>query len=365
MKILHLSSELSWRGGEQQIAYLIEELQKQGIQNFVACRQNSAFESHCRKVNIPHLSFSFRGSTDLATAWGIRKLCREKKMKLVHIHSAKSHSLAVLSHLAGNPAPLILSRRVDFPIRANVLTQWKYNHPSIQKIICVSQAIERIVRGSVHHPDRCTTVHSGIDANRFIPPAGILRSKYSLAEDTLLIGNTSALAGHKDYFTFIRTAEIFRSFGISARFFMIGDGPEREKLARHIRGKGLQDYVIMTGFLQNIDEVLPELDIFLMTSEMEGLGTSVLDAFAARVPVVATRAGGIPEMVIHQKTGLLAEVRAVEQLAAHLKLLSKDQALRTSLVEGAYHHLLSNFTKEKMAERTLEVYREVLSGRDA
>lgn len=365
MKILHLSSEASWRGGEQQIAYLMEELQQRGIQNFIACRRGSAFEKYCRENQISHQSFAFRGSTDLATAWGIRNICKKKKIDLLHIHSAKSHSLAVLSHLAGNPAPLILSRRVDFPIRSNFLTRWKYNHPAIQKIICVSEAIEGIVRSSVSHPERCTTVHSGIDVHRFKAAAGILRNRYRLDKDTLLIGNTSALAGHKDYFTFIRVAEIFRAFSIPARFFMIGDGPEKEKLAAFIREKGLEDYVLMTGFLQNIAEVLPELDIFLMTSEMEGLGTSVLDAFATRVPVAATRAGGIPEMVIHQKTGLLAEVRDAERLAAHLKALAEAPALRHSLAEAAYQHLQSNFTKEKMAERTLSIYQEVLEGRSS
>lgn len=363
MKILHLSSEATWRGGEQQIAYLIKELQQQGVDNFVACRHDSAFEKYCCEEDIPYRSFTFNGSTDLATALGIRNICREKKIDLAHIHSAKSHGLAVLSHLAGNTTPLILSRRVDFPIRSNVLTRWKYNHPSVKKIICVSEAIEKIVRRNISRPELCTTIHSGVDTNRFKDSAGLLRTRYQIPESTLLIGNTSALADHKDYFTFIRTAEIFRKHEIPARFFMIGDGPERKKLEDDIQEKDLRNYVIMTGFLPNIDKILPELDIFLMTSEMEGLGTSVLDAFAAKVPVIATHAGGIPEMVIHQKTGLLTEIRDAEQLAAYLKLLVENQAQRSFLVGNAYRHLLTNFTKEKMAERTLNIYQEVLSDR--
>ena len=141
---------------------------------------------------------------------------------------------------------------------------------------------------------------------------------------------------------------------------MIGDGPEKEKLQAYIQDEGLTDYVIMTGFLNNIHEVLPELDIFLMTSQTEGLGTSVLDAFAARVPVVATRAGGIPEMVIHEQTGLLAEIKNAQQLATHLKRLVEQPKFREALTNHAYQHLTTSFTKEKMAESTLRIYREVL-----
>jgi len=362
MKILHLSSESSWRGGEQQIAYLISELQQKNIDNLVACRAGSAFEKHCQHNNIPHFSLPFQGSFDLSTAWTIRTLCKQKSIDLVHIHSAKSHSLAVLSHVMGSRTPLILSRRVDFPIRSNFLTQWKYNHPAVRRIVCVSEAIEQIVRKNVRRPERCATVHSGIDTNRIGRAAGFLKAQYQLPKGVLLIGNTSALAGHKDYYTFIRTAAVFRKYKIPARFFIIGDGPEREALQAYIQEKSLTDYIFMTGFLSNIGEVLPELDIFLMTSEMEGLGTSVLDAFAASVPVVATRAGGIPEMVIHQETGMLAEVKDPQTLARHLKTLSENPPLAQKLAENATLLLHQHFTKEKMAAGTLDIYQEIMAG---
>lgn len=361
MKILHLSSEKSWRGGEQQIAYLIKELNGQGIENIVACRNGSAFEVYCRQHNWNFFSLSFQGSLDISTIWSIKRICQEEKVDLVHAHSAKSHSLAVMSCVLGNTTPLIVSRRVDFPVRKNWMTQWKYNHPAIRKIICVSEAIEQIVRSSVHQPEKCVTVYSGIDISRFKNSTGYLRRTYQIPDDIILIGNTSALATHKDYFTFIDTANIFCQYNISARFLIIGDGPDKESIQSYIIERDLQENVIMTGFLNNIPEILPELDIFLMTSETEGLGTSVLDAFACKVPVIATRAGGIPEMVIHEKTGLLAEVKDARRMAAHLKRLIDAPDLKKSLVEKAYQHLLAHFTKEKMASRTLEIYREVLN----
>ena len=360
MKILHLSSEQTWRGGEQQIAYLIDELNLRGIQNVVACRKNSAFAHVCHEKAWPYCELSFKNSFDLSTAWFIKKLCRKESIDLMHIHSAKSHGIAVLSAMLGNPTPLVLSRRVDFPIRSNRMTQWKYNHPAVVKIIAVSRAIEAIVRSSVRQPERCTTVYSGIDTSRFDRATGYLRERYQLAPDTLLIANTSALADHKDYVTFVDTAREFKKFDIPAKFFIIGSGPLHETIHQYITRHQLQDDVLMTGFLTNLSEVLPELDLFLITSKTEGLGTSVLDAFACRIPVVATRAGGIPEMVIHEQTGLLADIGDAAALASHLHTLVSQPALRRKLAEAAYQHLLKNFTKEKMASETLQVYRSVL-----
>ncbi len=361
MRILHLSSESSWRGGEQQIAYLIDGLNKRNISNYIACRSNSAFAQYCRTEGWHHLTLPFKNAFDIGTAWAIRRFCQQEQIDLIHIHSAKSQGIAILSATLGTPTPLILSRRVDFPIRQNRLTQWKYNHPQLIKIICISHTIEDIVRPAIRRPERCVTVYSGIDPSRFLSSTSYLRNRFNIPTNTLLIGNTSALADHKDYFTFIDTAREFKQSGMDAKFIIIGDGPQRDTIKAYVERHQLSDYVLMTGFVSNINEVLPELDIFLMTSKTEGLGTSVLDAFACRVPVVATRAGGIPEMVIHEKTGLLADVGDAHKLAAQLTKLVSDVSLTDELTEAAYQHMLTHFTKEKMAEGTRQVYRSVLN----
>ncbi len=297
----------------------------------------------------------------MATAWAVKKICQQERVDLIHIHSGKSHSIAVLSAALGNPTPLVLSRRVDFPIRENRLTRWKYNHPKVVKIISISQAIDRMVRTSVRRPERCVTVFSGIDTHRFRSASGYLRTTFKIPATTLLIGNTSALADHKDYFTFVDTAREFQQFGIAAKFMIIGDGPLHDGISQYIQEQHLQNEVLMTGFLTNLEEVMPELDLFLITLKTEGLGTSVLDAFACRVPVVATRAGGIPEMVIDQKTGRLAEVGDATALAQHLKNLVDAPALRKAYTEAAHQRLVDRFTKEKMVRGTLAVYTSVLN----
>ncbi|MGB3617001.1 MAG: glycosyltransferase family 4 protein [Catalinimonas sp.] len=364
MRVLHLSSERSWRGGEQQMSYLIAESRRRGMRTWVACRAGSRFAEHCRREGVPHVELPFRHAFDLRTALGIKGMCAAHGIELVHVHSGKSHGIAVLAAELGNAPPIILSRRVDFPVRRNRLTRWKWNHRRVEKIICVSAAIERIVRAGVRRPERCVTVHSGVNPARCRPPVGYLRKRFDLAPDVPLVGNTSALAEHKDYPTFVETAARVLRERPDVRFCIVGEGAERAAIETRVREQGLADRVLLTGFLDNVPEVLPELDVFLITSRTEGLGTSVLDAFACRVPVVATAAGGIPEMVTHERTGLLAPVGNADALSDAVLRLLDDVDLRTDLVERAERRLRASFTHEATARRTLDVYREVL-GHDA
>jgi len=361
MKVLHLSSERTWRGGEQQIAYLIEELEKYGVENYVACRKNSAFEAYCQDKGIPYFSFSFHFQYDLLAGIEIKKICKEFGINIVHLHSSFSHGIGYVSALTGNKTPMILSRRVDFPVKKNLITQLKYNHNSIKKILCVSKSIENMVRPAIKNPERCQTIYSGIDLSRFenIQSTGFLRNTYSLAKDTLLVGNISAIAPHKDYFTFVDTAEILINNNPTIYFFIIGDGPSKQDIIKYILKKGLEKKIFLTGFRKDAPELLAELDIFLITSATEGLGTTILDAFATGTPVVATRGGGITETVLHEQTGLLAEVGDSRELAANINRLIQDNTLQLSLISNARQKVL-DFSKEKTAQKTLEAYNTVI-----
>jgi L-malate glycosyltransferase len=362
LKVLHLSSEKTWRGGEQQIAYLIEELTKQGVNNFVAVKRSSEFETYCRTRGIKHISLSFANSFDIFSAWSIKRFCKEENINIVHMHSAKSHAIGVLSAVLGNTTPLILSRRVDFVPSSSWLTRWKYNHASIRKIIGVSDKITEIMKGYVKNPSICVTAHSGVDLKKFpsYQAENILRTEFSIADHVFIIGNTSALEAHKDYETFINAVEILVKEKLPIMAFIIGEGSLKGRLTEIVQEKELQNVVIFTGFRKDIVKILPCLDFFLMTSNEEGLGTSILDAFLAGVPVVATKAGGIPEMVDDGRTGLLADIGDAKSLASCIKALMLDKDLKYFLINNAKLRV-AEFSKTLTAEKTLQIYKEVLS----
>lgn len=362
MKVLHLSSEYTWRGGEQQIAYLIDELNKLEVENYVACRKGSVFEKHCKENFIEHISLPFKNSYELASAIEIRNFCKYMEIDILHMHSSRGHTIGVMSSLLGNKSKLVLSRRVDFPVKDNLLSKWKYNYAKIRKIICVSEKIKEVMSPFIKNKKRLVVAHSGIDINRFKgnQNTGILHREYELASDVKIVANISALADHKDYPTFINAVEQFKKISKEkVKFFIVGEGSLRGEIESLINQKGLKNDIILTGFRKDIADIFPEIDVFLITSKEEGLGTTVLDAFANKIPVVATAGGGIPEMVKNEKTGLLYPIGDAKNLAKGVQKILKDQELASNLTSGAYHLLESNFTKDQTAKKTLLEYKKI------
>ena len=363
MNILHLSTAKSWRGGEQQIAYLVKELQAfEGVNQWVFCAKGSSMEKHCREKKLSHFALSKISPFNPWLAYRLRSICKKNSIDLVHLHDPHAHNIAILSaDFFRNKTPFVLSRRVDFPIRKNWFSRYKYNHPQVKRILCVSDTIRQIMAEYVKDQNKLHTVYSGIDTKRFekATNSGKLRKQYQIPNETALIGNVAALAPHKDYLTFVDTAQLLLQKGVKAAFFIIGEGAERMKIETHIAQLQLQKHFILTGFRNDIPDILPELDLFLMTSETEGLGTSVLDAFACKVPVVATVAGGIPELVKDGETGLLAEVKNAKQLAEKVALMINKQHLRQKLVMNAFE-FVQKFTTRQTANLTLGIYIKLL-----
>jgi len=362
LRVLHFSSAHSWRGGEQQIAYLVENLYAQKIWQLVFCVHNGALHRYCLKNNWRCVTYTKIFSFNVAVAYRLKQLCVHYQINIIHLHDPHAHNFAVLAaDIFANACPLILSRRVDFPIRQNWYSQYKYHHAHIRYILCVSKGIQHIVARSLnasHIP--ITTVYSGIKLSRFTPitPKFLLRKNYHININKLLIGNVAALAPHKDYYTFVDTAKILIDRGLQAHFFIIGEGNEAAAIQRYIHSKQLDAHITLTGFRNDIPEVLPQLDIFLVTSETEGLGTSIIDACACKVPVVATNTGGIPEIIVHEKTGLLAPPKNALALSNAVWRLQKNQSLRTTLANAAYQHI-QQFSVANMAKNTLYYYRKV------
>ncbi len=360
MKILHLSSEKSWRGGEQQMAYLIEELNLLGVESHVAARKDSEFEKWCINHKIPLLSIPFKNDFDVSSALKVKEYCKKNRFDIIHMHSSRSHSIAVLANTLGNSTPLILARRVDFPLKKNFFSKKKYNHSAIKRIICVSNKIKEIVIKSIEQAERCTTVYDGVDLHRFdgIGLRGKIRKELGIADEYKLIGNIAAIAPHKDYFTFLDTVKIL-SKKIKAKYLIAGEGPLREQIEKRIEELNLQKDVYVLGFRSDVENVFADLDVLLYTSKEEGLGSTLLDAMAYGLPIVATEGGGIPEIVKNEFNGLTTKVQDSEKLAEQVMRMLNNTTLREKLIANAKEYV-KGFSKQEMAKKTLEVYKACL-----
>ncbi len=357
MRVLHLSSERTWRGGEQQIAYLMGVLQSHGVHNVLAARAGSEMARRHPEASL----LAFRGEWDLATAWRLRQLVRQERIDLIHAHSGHGHTLAVLAATLGAGVPIVVSKRTDYPMKKSSFSRWKFNHPAIAHFLCVSDKIRQILSQDLQIPAKALTVYSGIDVSRFpAKPLKDIRTLFNLPTEARVVISTAAISPQKDYATFLRVAAQTRLHHPELHYVVCGEGPSEAEIKTMAQDMGLQQTVHFVGFRKDLSEFLGSADAFLITSREEGLGTSILDAFAVSLPVIATAAGGIPEIVRHGETGLLAPVADHLMLATHVEnTVYLAGTLREKLIAQA-KKLAAEFSYQRTGEKTLAIYRHIL-----
>lgn len=361
MNILHISSATSWRGGEQQITYLIEELSKLGHNNYLMHPNDAPISKHKSIIeNCKLLPYSKRFSLNPIVAKSIKKNASQNNIDIIHAHDSHAHTFLYMSYRIFRLKHLsVVSRRVDFPISSSSFK--KYTHPKIKKIICVSDKINEIISSSINTSKTVATVHSGVDLEKFKENSSInLRQHYEIPSTHKLIANVSAIADHKDYETFVLTAQKLLKSRSDLSFLIIGgDGGEKDKIEKLITSQNLEKNIILTGYIEDAYKLIKQLDVFFFPSKMEGLGTSILDAQASNIPVVSTIAGGIPELIQHDHSGLLSPVGDINDLAKNISNLLDNETLQNRLKENARVNVIQ-FSKKHTAQKTLDVYNSVI-----
>lgn len=356
--MLHVDSERPWRGGEQQVLLLMRRQRAAGDEPHLAAPADSAIHARARAEGFPVHSVPMRGTWDLASAFALAGLHRALRPHVVHWHAARAHALgAVAARIAPGPVRA-LSRRVDFPVRGSVGSRLLYADPA-DVILAISGGVrDALVRSGVS-PDRIRLVPSGIDLGAFMVPydRAALRASLGVAPNVVLVLQVAALAPHKSQTDLLKAAALLRGRAPSIRIWIAGEGLLRDSLEREHGSLVLGDFVRFLGFRSDVPDLLRAADLFCLSSHLEGMGTSILDAMAAGLPVVATRVGGIPEVVADGETGLLVPAREPGALAEALAALAGDPARRDAMGKQARQRV-REFTADRTAERTRAVYLE-------
>jgi glycosyltransferase involved in cell wall biosynthesis len=300
---------------------------------------------------------------DLAAAWKLARVLKPLQPDVVHAHDPHAVAMAALALSMSPPASkpsLVASRRVDFHLKGNALSRWKYRQ--VDCFICASDAIRRMLASDGVPAGRAVTVHEGIDLEHVAAaPAADLHGELWLPHHAPIVGNVAALVPHKGQRHLVEAAALVVQTVPDARFVIAGDGDLRDSLERQIRDRRLEKHVFLTGFRPDVLSLLKAFDVFVMSSVTEGLGTSLLDAMACGKPIVATRAGGMPEAVADGETGLLVPPRDPAALAAAIVRLLTEAPARAAMCAAALARVRAHFTAERMVDATLAVYRS-LSG---
>jgi L-malate glycosyltransferase len=358
MNVLHIDEQRGWRGGEQQASWLISGLAARGHVSILAGRPGAPFlTSFHGAAGLPHVAAPFHGEWDLWTAYRLARAVKRYDVDILHAHTSHAHAVACLARALAGRGKVVVTRRVSFPIRPRRLNRWKYALPD--RIVAVSGRVAQVLVEAGLDPARIATVHSAVDPQR-LDVSPLPRSDLSLGENAPVLLNAGALVGHKDHHTLLAAMALIIERAPEARLVIAGEGPLRPMLEARIRELGLDHAVYLLGHRTDVPRLTRMADVYVSSSNSEGLGTSVLEALVCGTPVAATAAGGVPEMVVDGETGLLAAIADPASLAEAVLRLLDDPIQAKEMARRGRKRALELFSVEQMVEGNLAVYRQLL-----
>lgn len=362
LKLVHVEAGRHLYGGAQQVLYLLERLQAMGHHNTLVCPPGAAIADAVTDLGIPVWAIGPSGDLDLGFSRRLATRLSDHGADLLHLHSRRGADVwgARAGKRAGVPA--VISRRVDNP-EPRWLSRWRYRHAD--RVVTISDGIRAVLTAGGVDPARLRVVRSAVDPAPFRQPAPVadFRQRFSLDPGGPVAGVIAQLIPRKGHRVLIEALVRLGERAANLQVLCLGRGPELAGLERAAADAGLGDRVQFPGFVDDLPAWLAHFDFIVHPALMEGLGVSLLQASAAGVPVIATRAGGMPEAVRDGVNGRLVAPGDADELASAIDSMLGDENLRERLGRAGSQLIDAEFSTEAMARGNLAVYRELLAAR--
>lgn len=352
MRLLIINTEKSWRGGERQTLYAALGFMQQGTQVALLARTGSPLSLKAQAAGIA--VFEVRGMLQ-TSLW---LLANAASYDLIHVQTAKAQTPAVIT-LPLHRVPVVYTRRVNFRPKG-WLTKIKYRYTS--RVVAISTSVKTVleqfgVPGVTVIPD--VVVPRKLDrdyAYSLLTGHGISEADH---RGKKIIATIAAVDNDKDPFTMLEAVRELAAGRSDFIFLHFGDGPLMAAMQQKIAGYNLKNVYFMMGFVSDVEDMFSLMDIFCMSSRDEGLCSSVLDAFVYKVPVVATSAGGLTELVSGR--GLLCAIQDSTCLAARLADLLQAPEIVTDMVNSAYEYVMLKHSLKQTTDQYLELFKPLLN----
>jgi len=306
MRILHTEWSDGLGGQEKRVLAELVGLAGRGHDLFLVCRAGARIRAEAEIQGIRVFPLSLKKPFDVSSILRLRTVLKEQGIEIINTHSGVDSWIGALAAKLAHVPLLVRTRHLNIPLRRSILNFVHYL-PDLY-ITCGENMRNTLVEQCGFPGNRVVSIPTGVPGEFFdVARDRGAKKEVGLDPSALVITNVGILRRVKGHETTFRAVpDVVREFP-HARFLIVGDGPRRAELERMANELGIQEYVRFTGFIEDIGRVYACTDVAVLSSWSEGLPQSVLQALACSVPVVATRVGGVPEVVQHEKTGFLIE----------------------------------------------------------
>jgi len=333
-------------------------------------RKKEIGESGIRHIFIPELVRNISFINDFIAFLKIYRVLKKEKFDFVHTHTSKAGFLGRLAAKLARTSIIIHTPHGhvffgyfgSFKTKIFILLE-KLASCLTDKIVALTNGEkEDYIAHKVARKEKLAVISSGVDLNRFKEPSSEekknLKKELGIPENSLVVGTVGRLVLVKGPEFLIEASKIIVSKYPDTYFLFAGDGPLRQSLEKKACRMGVKKNIIFLGWRDDVSKIISIFDIFVLPSLNEGMGRVLIEAMALRKPVVASRVGGIPDLVSHGKNGFLVQPKNPMELAKYIQHLLEDRGKREKM-GSAGQETIFNFSKERMIEDTEKLYEEL------
>jgi glycosyltransferase involved in cell wall biosynthesis len=357
LNILHIDPEKNWGGGEAQVSGLLQHLAQWGHRNDLATPADGELFRQPLDSSVRKIPLRVRNDLDLRGIPALRRLIRQQRYDIVHLHTKRAHALSLWLPRGSRTPKYIVTRRMDYPEARNCYTKYLYNR-RVDGVIAISQSIvDRLSEAGVNR-DSIRLIPSGIDPE----PFRLATSHERRPNIPTTVGVVAVLEERKGHRFLLDAARVLKDRGRTIKYLLAGDGSHKAHLQQRVQKLGLQKEVSFLGFVKDVPNFLSSIDVLVLPSLYEGLGVAALEAMAAAKPVVGTRVGGLAESIVDGETGFLVPPRDDRALAEAIEKLIDDPLMAHAMGQKAAERVLKNFTIEQTVRQNEQYYYALLEG---
>jgi glycosyltransferase involved in cell wall biosynthesis len=353
--------ERVWRGGQEQAFLLMKGLKRRGHCAELLTVKHSAIESRAKAAGIRAHIIPDAGRR-ITAAWWLRGLLREKRFDIVYANEAHALTAAWLAR-SHRRASLVAARRVVFPLSRGAFALARYR--AAARILAISHAVRNELEAVRLDVNRVEIVPDGVEIPAAITPEARenARKQWSFRPDEIVVECVGALTPEKGHALLIEAFAKLSGEVPNCRLLLAGEGRLRAQLERQVQEAGLASAVVFAGFVANVESVYAAGDLFVFPSLSEGAGSSLMQAMAYGLPVLAFARGGVAEIIENGRTGVLVQEVSAEALAREARRMLEDRRLTERLSRAARETAASRYSAERMVDDTVRIFEDLIAGK--